>query len=180
MKVYLLPGTLFIMLALFFGTVYGVAQQSLRGSANDPQIQIAQDAAYALDRDATPASLITQKVDANVSLAPFTTIYDLNGGVVANNSYIGLQPTPAIPYGVLQHAANAYNAVTWQPQPGVRLAAVAVKSRNYYVVSARSLKETNKRIDAMSIVVAIGWVLSMLILCGSYLLYKLLADVNHS
>jgi hypothetical protein len=46
-----------------FGIIYFTQQQSLRIGANDPQIQIAEDSAAALDADSVPESFMNGKVD---------------------------------------------------------------------------------------------------------------------
>jgi hypothetical protein len=43
-----------VLATLCCGLVYALVQQDLRQSANDPQIQMAQDAARALDSGARP------------------------------------------------------------------------------------------------------------------------------
>src|SRR3954470_16327598 len=67
------------------GLVYVAVQQDLRGTANDPQIQMAQDAATGLQAGASPASLTgSGKVDIAHSLAPYLIIYDDAGNVLSS------------------------------------------------------------------------------------------------
>ena len=55
------------------GLVYAVVQQDLRSGANDPQEQLARDAAIRLDSGASPATVVgSTTVDIASSLAPFT------------------------------------------------------------------------------------------------------------
>jgi hypothetical protein len=62
------------------GLVYLTTQQVLRMNANDPQIQMAEDAAAALDAGETPAALLPEDiVDIATSLAPFLVIFDDQG-----------------------------------------------------------------------------------------------------
>jgi hypothetical protein len=164
--------TLLLVLTITFGTVYAVVQQVLRFSANDPQIQLAEDTAAALDGGATPAQLFSTKVSLNRSLAPFVIIYDKTGAVVAGNGELNGR-VPKAPIGVLQAAANKpYNAVTWQPQGDLRIAAISVVADKYYVLSGRSLKEVESREQeaiymslgggvAAAIVTVAGWYASM-------------------
>src|SRR5260221_13588614 len=57
--------------------VCAAVQQNYRQSANDPQIQLAQDAAGALDAGAEPIMVVgPAQVNAASSLAPFVTVYD--------------------------------------------------------------------------------------------------------
>jgi hypothetical protein len=128
---------------LIFGTIYGTVQQSQRHDANYPQIQLAEDAATALDAGADPATLITDKKDFGASLAPFVIIYDKSGKLLATSGWLGSSgEVPAVPFGVLKAAeGQMYHFVTWQPQDNVRIAAVTVAAKNYYILSGRSLKE---------------------------------------
>ena len=74
------------ILVVIFGTIYTVAHQAQRQDANYPQIQIAEDAAAALNRGVKPAALVSGKVDLGASLAPFTIIYDKSGRIVAGSA----------------------------------------------------------------------------------------------
>jgi hypothetical protein len=59
-------------------------QQDLRLGANDPQLQLAEDTARALDAGTPATTLVaTSKVDVATSLAPFLVIYDGAGNVLA-------------------------------------------------------------------------------------------------
>jgi hypothetical protein len=152
-------------LTVIFGTIYAAVQQSLRQSANDPQIQLAEDAAAELNRGIPPLMVTTStKIDLKDSLAPFIIIYDKNGRVVSGSGYLNGE-NPTIPFGVLQHAtADSYNAVTWQLQKDVRLAAVAAKAHDYYVLSGRSLREVEKRENMAFQISAMGWLVTLLLL----------------
>lgn len=151
-----------------FGTVYGVTQQAQRNDANDPQIQLAEDAATALNQGISPASLAQGHVDMGSSLASFTIIYSMQGTVISGSGYLGTS-VPTIPQGVLNAADNQpFNAVTWQPQSGVRIAAVAVKADHYYVVSGRSLSEVEKRESTTMQLCVTGLLLSLLIVACAF------------
>ena len=145
------------MITIAFGTVYSVAQQILRMGANDPQIQLAEDRAASLNSGAAVQSLLMGKVLINQSLASFVQVYDTKGYLIAGDAYLsGQQPT--VPFGVLSAAdGSAYSAVTWQPATGVRIAAVAVKASNYYVVAGRNLVEVEKRQDKALLLSSLGW-----------------------
>ena len=133
------------VILVIFGTIYIVVQQQLRMVANDPQIQLAEDGAALLASGTGPGSIATGNVIIGKSLAPFVIVYDKSGHVVAGNGYLDGR-VPTIPFGVLQAANNKqYNAVTWQPQDGIRIATVNVKAGDYYVLSGRSLAEVEAR-----------------------------------
>jgi hypothetical protein len=147
-----------LLATLLAGLVYGVAQQGLRSGANDPQLQLAEDAARALDAGVDPAAVVGPGVvDAAVSLAPFVVVYDAGGRVLASSGTLdGAAPVP--PLGVLEHAAvNAPNAVTWQPREGVRVATVTARWGGGTVMAGRSLREVERREDQVLLLVAAGW-----------------------
>ena len=146
---------------IVFGTVYAAVQQSQRGAANYPQVQLAEDTAAALDGGSQPAALVSGTVHMDRSLAPFTIIYDRSGDVVAGSGYLN-GAVPVVPLGVLQAAQHKeYHTVTWQPQNDVRVAAVSVAAGKYYVLSGRSLKEVEKQEARTQMLTAAGLGLSL-------------------
>ncbi|HTD97870.1 MAG TPA: hypothetical protein VK668_01220 [Mucilaginibacter sp.] len=143
--------------------IYIIAQQNFRQAANDPQYQIAEDAATALNKGADPKSLTAAlaPVDLLKSLSPFLAIYDANGNDVASNATLN-GVAPKIPQGVLDNIRRiGGDAVTWQPQPGIRQAAVAVRSARGIVVAGRSLRKTEERVSLLAQQVLFGWAMSM-------------------
>lgn len=150
---------------LICGLVYGVAQQGLRSGANDPQLQLAEDAAAALAAGAAPAAVTgPATVDVAASLAPFLVVFDASGHLLATSGHLdGGDPIP--PAGVLEHAtADAPNVVTWQPRDGVRIATVTVRWANGTVLAGRSLREVERREDQALLLVAVGWAASIAVL----------------
>jgi hypothetical protein len=164
------------VVTVIFGTIEITVQQSLRLSANDPQIQMAEDTASALDGGAVPQGLVPSQVNINRSPAPFVIIYDKSGRVVSGNGYLNGH-VPTVPFGVLTSARGQdYSFVSWQPQSDVRIASVSVAAKNYYVLSGRSLKEVEGREQKTMLLVAFGYIVSVLIiLVGYHLIPKLSA-----
>ena len=149
------------ILVIIFSTIYTVVQQAQRSDANYPQIQLAEDTAAALNGGARPASLVNGRVNLADSLAPFVVIYTRSSQVVAGSGYLE-DHIPCPPLGVLKAAQGKdYSAVTWQPRPGVRLAAVTVSANNYYVVSGRSLKQVETNENQTFILAFSGGLLSL-------------------
>jgi hypothetical protein len=145
------------------GLVYATVQQSLRQGANDPQIQMAEDAARALEDGAgLEAVLASGQIDMNDSLAPFLVIYDAAGRPQAGSGLLDGQ-LPEIPKGVLDYAAqNGQNRVTWQPEAGVRIAAVIVPYDGGFVLAGRSLREVEKRELQVQGFAAAAWIAGLL------------------
>lgn len=139
-------------------------QQVLRQGADDPQTQMAEDAARALDAGAVPATLVTSsKVDTALSLAPFMAVYDRSGTVLATDATLdGSAPRP--PVGVLETARSAgIDKVTWQPRAGVRIAAVVVPWGGGTVLAGRSLRIVEERVSQLQVMVAVAWLAGLIV-----------------
>src|SRR6185369_14805114 len=129
-RVYIIVRYLLIALivTLVIGFGYTAVQQNYRLTANDPQIQLAEDSADILASGQNPADMVPGEANTDMakSLAPFIIVYDDSGKVVASSVKLDGQ-TPSLPGGVLDYAKNhTQNTFTWQPKSGVRIAAVAV------------------------------------------------------
>jgi hypothetical protein len=152
------------ILTIVFGTIYVITQQSLRLGANDPQIQLAEDAAAALDAGQKPGDLTRGRMDMGASLQPFIIIYDKSGKPVAGNGYLDGK-LPQVPVSVLEASkGQERNSITWQPASDVRVASVTVASKDYYVTSGRSLREVESRESAVFKLAASGWAASIFVL----------------
>ena len=140
------------------GTIYAVAQQQLRSGADSPQLQLAEDAARALNSGAAPTSVAgPTTVDIAQSLAPFVVVFDANGHPLASSGQLDGAP-PGPPTGVLDAAvAKGSNRVTWQPRAGVRVATVTVPWRGGTVMAGRSLREVERLEDQALALVVAGW-----------------------
>lgn len=152
-----------VLAVLCCGLVYTAVQQDLRLGANSPQLQMAEDAARALDGGAQPPSLVgSSKVDVAMSLAPFVVIYDRAGAVLATDGQLDGHD-PVAPPGVLDAARqDPPNKVTWEPRDGVRIASVTVPWSGGTVLAGRSLREVERREDTIFLL-AVAAVLVMLV-----------------
>lgn len=142
------------------GLIYLVEQQALRLGANEPQIALARDAAQALAGGAAPAAVLPDaQVDIAASLSPFVTVFDAAGRALATSGRLADQP-PALPAGVLGYVRqHGEDRVTWQPEPGVRVAAVVLRSSGPqpgFVLAGRSLREVEARVDQLGQLVALA------------------------
>jgi hypothetical protein len=145
------------------GLVYLEVQHDLRSGANEPQLQLAEDDAAALDAGADPATLVApRKVDLARSLAPFVVVFDQAGTVLATDGMLdGRDPVP--PPGVLDSARRSSpNTVTWQPRAGVRIAQATVAWSGGTVLAGRSLREVERRIDEAGALAAFAWLVGIL------------------
>src|SRR5579884_202595 len=152
-----------VISTLLCGLVYLAVQQEIRHQADDPQIQMAEDTANSLSKGET-LQTSTQKLDISQSLSPFTITFNRDGSIVSSSAQLDGQD-PVLPGGVFQAASRiGEDRFTWQPQTGVRIAAVLVHysgTNSGYVLVGRSLREVEKRQDDLLTEVAIVWVLSL-------------------
>lgn len=140
------------------GLVYLVAQQDGRWRANEPQVQLAEDAAARLDAGGRPADQVgSAPVDIARSLAPFVVVYGPTGSVLATDGTLDGQ-SPEVPPGVLDSArTSGRNAVTWQPRDGVRIATVTVPWSGGTVLAGRSLRLVEDEASRLELIVGAGW-----------------------
>jgi hypothetical protein len=148
--------------------VYVAVQQDYRLELNDPQIQLAEDAATRLARELVlpPAVVPATRVDIDESLAPWVVVYDEGAVPIAGNGYLGVEYARP-PKGVFEHARRTgENRVTWQPTPSVRQAIVVVRLRRAnggeaFVVSGRNMREVEARIGELGLLTLAGWVTAL-------------------
>jgi len=142
-------------------TVYAGVQQSQRAAANDPQLQMARDAAAALDAGAMPDDLVLHPtIDVTTSDAPWLVIYSPDGTIRASSGSFDGQP-PQVPDGVIADARNRELIFSWEPRDGLRFATVAVPYQGGIVVAARSLAEIEERENRTLAIAAFGWLAAL-------------------
>jgi hypothetical protein len=154
-----------VLSTVICGLVYTAVQQGLRQGANDPQIQIAEDAAAKLSRGDSLASVIpSEKVDIAISLASFVMVYDGEGKVLASSGLLHDQ-NPDLPLGVLDYTqSHGQDRITWQPEPGVRIATVVAYFNGVqtgYVLVGRSLREVEVRESQTEIITFLAWLVAL-------------------
>ncbi|HSO93260.1 MAG TPA: hypothetical protein VLS53_02160, partial [Candidatus Dormibacteraeota bacterium] len=113
--------------SIVMALVYVVGQQNLRVGANDPQVQMAEDAAARLQSGASPTSVVpAERVDIGQSLAPFLIVFGRDGQPLASSATLDGQ-LPAPPDGVFSNIpACGRHEIKGAPRPDVRQAAVIV------------------------------------------------------
>lgn len=153
-----------LVITLLSGLIYFVEQQNLRMGANDPQVQFAQDIASSLSQGTPPDTIIPpSRVDMSKSLAVFIMIFSNDKKLVLSTGEISGK-VPELPSGVFDFVSkNREDRITWQPQKGVRAAAVVEKYKDGYVLVGRSLKEVESREDKLLQQVLLGWFIIMIV-----------------
>ena len=167
-----------VVISAFCLLAYTTVQQALRQGLNDPQIQMAEDTAYALSNGATVDSVVTgTKVEMSRSLASFIDVYDSNGNPVAGSGLLNGQ-LPDYPKGALDTAKQkGDNRVTWQPNADVRIASVVVPYNNGFIVAGRNMREVEQRESQTEMFAGVTWILALIatfivILFGEFMLVE--------
>jgi hypothetical protein len=159
---------LFVVVTAIFGSINLAVQQNYRMSANDPQIQIAEDLAASLNYGKTPQWNPIDNIDASKSLATFVNIYDASGTPILSTGPILIGPNGKYavpPAGVFDFVnKNGEDRITWQPKEGLRYAAVIVPYNKGYVLAARSLREVEVREAKLNSEVGIPYIISIILM----------------
>ncbi|MBV8715336.1 MAG: hypothetical protein JO020_34275 [Chloroflexi bacterium] len=138
------------------GVVYASVQQDLRQGANDPQIQMAEDAAASLDGGAPAGSVVpNQSVELATSLQTYLMVFDGSNQLVASSATLHGGPPP-FPRSVLA-SGRGQDRLTWQPEPGVRSAVVVQPWRDGFVVVGRSLRLVEERESNALLIAGLAW-----------------------
>ncbi|WP_067930270.1 hypothetical protein [Alicyclobacillus kakegawensis] len=87
-------------------------------------------------------------MDLHKSLQPFLIVYNREEKSVQSTGYVNGQ-VPPLPQGVLGFTRQHHeDCITWQPAPGIRIAAVVVSyggNGGGYVLASRSLRVVEER-----------------------------------
>ena len=166
-------GISLILLTLIFGTIYGTVQQNFRSSANDPQIQMAEDVAYALNHGALPETVVSKnQIDIRQSLAPFVVIYDAKGEPLIGSGILDGK-TPRLPKGVFDSVMRyGEDRVTWQPDKEVRIASVIIPFNSGFILAGRSLREVEKRESKLEVMITLGWLGCVMLMTAVFFLFR--------
>lgn len=171
-----LAAALTVVCALIYVTV----QQSLRLGLNQPQVQMAEDAARALAGGQPVSALIptsAPQVDIAQSLAPYLIVFNSQGAPVASGATLhGSIPVP--PAGVFDYARkHVDDRISWQPEPGVRSAAVIVVvngGQGGFVLAGRGMREVENQETALTNIVALAWAGGLAVALVLVLFFELL------
>ncbi len=137
-------------LCILCGLVYVCVQQMYRHGADDPQIQLAEDAARARAAGAAADAVLPggAPVDLAHSAAPWIAVYDAEGRALAASGLLD-GAAPSLPAGLFPLTQRlGRHTVTWMPRREVRMATVLVAvdgGRGGFVAAGRSLREVEKR-----------------------------------
>ena len=167
----------------FSGLIYTAVQQDIRQSADDPQIQMAEDTAAKLANGQQVQNVVpSEKVDIARSLAPYIIVFDTSGKPIASSAVLDGQ-IPTIPPGVFDYVRqHGEDRITWQPQPGVRSAVVVTQFQgpnSGFVLAGRSLREVEIREDDILHIVEVGWLGMLLVsLLATVIIFRFTEEIR--
>jgi hypothetical protein len=168
-----------IVATILFGTIYVVAQQLDRLSANDAPLRLASQVAAELREGQTTTLDAQPHVDLSRSLAAFVVVEDAQGQASDGSGYVK-GSLVSLPTGVLASAAKSgQDDVTWQPASGLRFATVTLKVGDQFVSAGQSLTPSEERDGTVQLLVGSGWLVSMLVLGGVWFwLYRVRLELQ--
>jgi len=173
-----------LVILIFSGLAYVAVQQNYRLSANDPQIQIAEDISSAISQGTTPPDAIvspTPTTEMSPSLATFVTIYTATGTPIGSSVSLNGK-LPEIPSGVIDYVRkHGEDRFTWQPQSGTRIAAV-VKSFSGpvpgFILAGRSLREIEVREKELTLMTAVATAVALVVTFLAVWLFAEMAETR--
>jgi len=142
--------------------VYGAVQQDLRQGANDPQIQMAEDAAARLNAGVAPNTVVlSDQVELSGSLSSYVMVFDAENRLIASSAQLNGQ-APPFPPSVFESArSRGQDRITWQPAAGIRSAVVVQPWRSGFVVVGRSLRLVEERIGQIFLLTGLAWLVTL-------------------
>ena len=163
-----------VVATILFGTVYVVAQQLDRQGANEAPLRLASQVAAELREGQTTTLDAQPHVDLSRSLAVFVVVEDAQGSATSGSGFLN-GALVSLPSGVLANAAKTgQDNVSWQPEADLRFATVTLRAGDQFVTAGQSLKPSEDRDNNIQALVEFGWLVSMLVLGGTWFwLYRI-------
>jgi hypothetical protein len=153
-----------IIVTLIFGSVYGALQQLGRRSANAAPAAAGAAEVQQIGSERFTAPRLELTPDTGV----FVIVYGPDNAPVSGTVTLH-GSLPVLPPGVLQSARDlGSDAVTWQPEPGLRMAVVARSAAGKVVVAGQSLTPYEDRDRIVQLFLAAGWLGSIVFLAAGY------------
>jgi hypothetical protein len=152
----------YFLITLFSVLLYLIPSQVLRLLSDDPQVQITSDVIQNLKDGADPRQLSAAQTDIKTTDSPFVTIFDKKRKAVSSSGQLD-KKIAVPPAGAFERAdKNGESRFTWSPVEGYRYAAILAKYDNGFVLTARSLGETQRRSKEILKLAGLGWAVGML------------------
>lgn len=152
-----------VIVTIVFGTVYLTLQHTGRQAVNDAPAAAA--AAQIQQIDSYPAG---PRLELTKDSGTFIIVYGEDNKPVFTTVTLHGE-APNLPVGVLDTTRTAgADAVTWQPEPALRMAVVTRQVSGKVVVAGQSLTLFESSDKATQLILTVGWFTSMLVLGAGY------------
>jgi hypothetical protein len=160
-----------VITTLIFGSVYVSLQQLGRRSADAAPAAAAAAQVQLIGSEPLGAPRLELGPDSGVFIIVYGEDDKPTSGTVTLH---GSLPVPA---GVLRAArTSGTDAVTWQPEPGLRMAVVARLAAGKVVVAGQSLTPFEDRDRMVLLFLSAGWLGSLVVLATGY---AVIVFLNH-
>ncbi|WP_285245849.1 hypothetical protein [Pseudarthrobacter sp. fls2-241-R2A-127] len=152
-----------IIATFAFGSIYVTFQQIGRHAANTAPAAAAAARLQQEGPDTAAGPWLELAPDSGV----FVIVYGKDNSPLS--STVTLHGTiPVVPTGVLEAARTlGTDAVTWQPETGLRMAIVARQADDNVVVAGQSLAPVEASDRMTLLILAAGWMGSMVVIAGA-------------
>lgn len=156
-----------ISIIMLSALIFVGVQHNYRQSANDPQIQIAEDIVAAIGQGQPADAIVSPEPTADMAkgLSPFLIVYNESGSALGGSVQLDGK-IPVLPAGVFNEAKkNGQHRLTWKPKDDVSMATVVMYyggEKPGFIAVGRSLREVEKRISQMTITIALGTAATLL------------------
>lgn len=152
-----------VIVTIVFGTVYLTLQHIGREAVNAAPAAAA--AAQIQQTDSYPAG---PRLELTKDSGTFVIVYGEDNTPVFTTVTLHGE-APNLPVGVLDTTRTAgVDAVTWQPEPALRMAVVTRQVSGKVVVAGQSLTPFENTDKSAQLILTAGWLASMLVLGAGY------------
>ena len=152
------------VVTLVFGSLYLAFQQSGRRSANVAPAAAAAAQLQLLGTSVPAGPRVELTPDSGVFVIVYGTDDKPETGTATLHGVL-----PAVPSGVLDTARRSGgDAVTWQPEPGLRMAVIARSSAGKVVVAGQSLAPYEATDTLIMAYLGLGWFGCVLVLGAGF------------
>lgn len=154
-----------VVVTLVFGSLYITFQQSGRRSANVAPAAAAAAQVQLLGSTSFP---MVPRIELTPDSGVFVIVYGPDNKPETGTATLH-GALPAVPSGVLDAArTSGADIVTWQPEPGLRMAVVARSSAGKVIVAGQSLAPYEATDRLIMVFLALGWLGCVLVLGAGF------------
>jgi len=153
-----------VIVTVVFASMYVAFQQSGRMAANTAPAAAADAEVQLLGSTPAPPAPALPRAELTPDTGVFVIVYGPDNNPETGTAVLH-GALPKVPSGVLDTARSAgSDVVTWQPEPGLRMAIVARSSEGNVVVAGQSLTPFEATDGRILVYLGLGWLGCALVL----------------